>query len=285
MNKIEVHNLQSHVDFFSFQDVTFSIEQGTVCGLVGKNGAGKTLLIHSIVGQLKNQRGTILLNGFDVNKDFEHAMNGVGVVWADCPYPARKTIDALITFFRAIYPQWDDTRCNSLLALFQLNREHKVNRLSSGQKMTLQIALTLSHHPTILILDEPTAHLDPFARDLVMDVLSQYMDTETNTMLISSHILSDLEKIADTVLLIEDGELVFHENKDDLTLSFLVWHPENALSLEQVASAVVSERRGQYLLQKERLTIAFITKYNESLRSPSMEEILLFMAYTKAEVL
>lgn len=285
MNTIEVQNLQAHVDFFSFHHVSFTIEQGTVCGLVGKNGAGKTLLIHSLLGQVKRQSGSVFINGVEMDESFELAKQGIGVVWADCPFPTNQSITSIISFFQAIYSTWDEQRCHALLKLFDINLEQKVKSLSSGEQMKLQIALTLSHHPTLLILDEPTAHLDPFARDLIMEVLAQYMDNEQNTMLISSHILSDLEKLADTILFIEDGEIIFHENKDELTLNFLVWQPQYESQIQDVALAVVSERRGHYLLHKQHLTPAFLENQNHALHSPSMEEVLLFMNYTNAEVL
>lgn len=209
-------------DDFALRDVNLSVPRGCVTGFVGANGAGKTTTIKAILGLVSIESGSIELFGepFGMNADGERsrrAKERIGVVFDTCPYVGELSVKMAGRIMAASYSSWDAGRFADYLRRFSLDPKKKVKDLSRGMGMKLQLACALAHDPELLILDEATAGLDPLARDEIIDMLRDYMKDERRGILMSSHITTDLEKIADTVACIDNGRIVFDMEKDLIT--------------------------------------------------------------------
>lgn len=209
-------------DDFALRDVSLSVPRGCVTGFVGANGAGKTTTIKAILGLVSIESGSIELFGepFGMNADGERsrrAKERIGVVFDTCPYVGELSVKMAGHIMAASYSSWDAGRFADYLRRFSLDPKKKVKDLSRGMGMKLQLACALAHDPELLILDEATAGLDPLARDEILDMLRDYMKDERRGILMSSHITTDLEKIADTVACIDNGRIVFDMEKDLIT--------------------------------------------------------------------
>ena len=213
---IRIQGLAKHYDGFTLENIGFSVPAGSVVGLIGSNGAGKTTTLKIILGLTAADGGDVRLLGCDPrdSKDIDKIKARVGIVLDTCAFPDVSKVADVGTLGRAAYATWDDGRFKSLCDEFGLEPRKTVKDLSRGMGMKLTLAFALSHDPELLVLDEATAGLDPMARDEVLDILRRFMEDENHAILISTHITSDLEKIADEVICIEDGHMVFDLPKD-----------------------------------------------------------------------
>lgn len=219
---LEISHLNKNFKSFALQDVSFALPQGFIMGFIGPNGAGKTTTIKMILNMLRRQSGDIRLFGLDSLADEQAVKQRIGIVM-DQPFYVEDW--QLTTVERAIapfYPSWDHQRFTKLLGDFSLDPAKKVKELSRGMKMKLMITVALSYNAELLILDEPTSGLDPVARNELMEILGEFMQDERKGILFSTHITSDLEKIADYITFIRDGRIVFTGQKDDLLEQYLM---------------------------------------------------------------
>ncbi len=215
MNKlIEGNNLTKHYDGFTLDRVNIDIPAGYVVGLIGSNGAGKTTAIKALLGLIKLDGGEV--RAFGEAPTGSGWKNRIGVVFDTCAFVPTMTAADIAGIGKAAYTDWDDAEFARLLDMFALPARKQVKDLSRGMTMKLSLAFALAHHPDLLILDEPTAGLDPIARDEALEYLRAFMDDERHGILISSHITTDLEKIADIIVCIDGGRVVFSEAKDDI---------------------------------------------------------------------
>ena len=209
-------------DDFALRDVNLSVPRGCVTGFVGANGAGKTTTIKAILGLVSIESGSIELFGepFGMNADGERsrrAKERIGVVFDTCPYVGELSVKMAGRIMAASYSSWDARRFADYLRRFSLDPKKKVKDLSRGMGMKLQLACALSHDADLLILDEATAGLDPLARDELLDELRDYASTGDRGVLLSSHITSDLERIADRVVGIDAGSIIFDMPREQIT--------------------------------------------------------------------
>ena len=217
---LETENLGKRYDGFALADVNLAVESGHVVGLIGSNGAGKTTTLKAALGLISADEGAVRLFGQPIEPSsaaLDALKARIGIVLDTCAFPGTCRVTDAGSIGRAAYPTWDDTRFRELLGTFQLPLEKKVSELSRGMGMKLTLAFALSHHPDLLVLDEATAGLDPLARDEVLSILRDFMDTGERGILMSTHITSDLEKIADEVVCIDNGAVVFAAPKDTIT--------------------------------------------------------------------
>lgn len=218
---LKVSGLVKYYDQFTLDHINISVPKDGVVGFIGSNGAGKTTTIKAILGLISYDAGSIELFGDTLT---ETARNGlpaqtkqrIGVVFDTLPFPADCQLTDIAAIGKASYTNWDVSYFNHLIHTFELKRTKQIKSLSRGMGMKLQLAFALAHHPELLILDEATAGLDPLARDEVLDMLRNFMDEESHGILISSHITSDLEKIADYVICVDEGKQVFTKPIDEI---------------------------------------------------------------------
>lgn len=213
---IEVKNLNKQYKKFKLDNVTFNVEKGTIMGFIGENGAGKSTTIKAILNLIKKDSGVIKILGKDIIKNEKEIKENLGIVLDGNNFHENLKIKDINKIMKAIYKHWDETEFYKYLERFNIDITKKIKEFSKGMKMKLSIAIALSHKAKILILDEATAGLDPVVRDEILDIFMEFIQSEENSILMSSHITSDLEKIADYITFIHEGRIIFSENKDSL---------------------------------------------------------------------
>ena len=219
MNALEIKNLTKSFGDFTLNSLSLTLPSGCILGLIGENGAGKSTTIKLILGMLQPDSGSITILGRDGTKQAA-TKEEIGVVLDEPGFPDFVTPQQVGKIMRCIYRNWDSTEYESLLRRFDLPANKKYKDFSRGMKMKLAIAAALSHRPKLLILDEATNGLDPIVRDEVVELFSEFTRDENHSILISSHIVSDLEKICDYIAFLHKGSLLLHEEKDTLREGF-----------------------------------------------------------------
>jgi ABC-2 type transport system ATP-binding protein len=221
MNKIlKVEGLVKKYESFALKNVSFSLPQGYIMGFVGPNGAGKTTTIKAILNMIQIDGGEIEIFGQKRNR--ESVNNKIGVVM-DTPFYVKDwTVNDVQKAVAPFYPTWDREKFARLMTRFGIDRTKKVKDLSRGMKVKLMLGTALSHDADLLILDEPTSGLDPIARDELCDLLLEFISDERKSVLFSTHITSDLEKIADYITFILDGQIIYSGAKEDLLESYVL---------------------------------------------------------------
>ena len=212
---LTVSGLTKTYQDFVLDRVSFSVPSGSIVGLIGENGAGKSTTINAALGLIQKEAGQVSVLGRE-GLDSE-TREEIGVVFDGSNYPEILSPRRLNAVMKNIYRSWDETAYFRLLKRFSLPPEKRIKQFSKGMKMKLAISVALSHHSKLLILDEATTGLDPVIRDDILDMLLDFVQDEDHSILVSSHITSDLEKIADYIVFIHEGRVVFSKPKDELT--------------------------------------------------------------------
>lgn len=270
---IRIQNLQKAYPGFALEGVTFSVPRGAVVGFIGENGAGKTTAIKCILGLVRPSGGSVEVFGKDAALLTAEERGRIGAVFGENCLPENLTAGQLDRVMRHIFPHWESETFASFLGRFSLPQGKKVADFSRGMHQKLALAVALSHGADVLVLDEPTAGLDPVARDEILELLYDFMQEERRSVLISSHIVTDLEKLCDYIAFIHNGKLLFFEEKDALYERYAVVHaPVEAL--QGLKDAVVAARRGEFgasaLVRRDKLPAG------TSAERAGIEEIMLY---------
>ncbi len=216
-NAIEIKDLTKKYDNkFELGPINLNIPSGFIIGLIGENGAGKTTLIKSLLSIIKPNSGTINIWGKDINKYESTIKEDIGVVLDGMFFPELLNAKDLNLIMKDIYKNWDSELYLNYLSEFKLSSDKKIKELSKGMRKKLEIAVALSHKPKLLILDEPTSGLDPVVRSEVLDIFLKFIEDEEHTILLSTHITSDLEHIADEIIFIDKGSVLLQETRDNI---------------------------------------------------------------------
>lgn len=221
-NAIELNGVTKRYDGFTLENVSFCVPVGSIMGFIGQNGAGKSTTIKAILNIIGIDSGEISILGKDHIKDECEVKNQIAAVFDELPFHDSFTADQVSTMFKGLYKSWDNEKYLGYLERFGLPRKKKLRKFSKGMKMKLQIAAALSHGAKLLIMDEATTGLDPVVRNEILDIFREYLQDETNSILMSSHITSDLEKIADSVTFIDKGKILLSGVKDEILDSHAV---------------------------------------------------------------
>jgi len=221
-NAVEIQGLRKAFRNFTLKDVTFSFPQGYIMGLVGKNGAGKTTTIRLLLNMLARHAGAVRVFGMDNIKDEQRIKQDVGVVFDEIFFVDSWRVSDVERAVKGFYSRWSGQAYGKYLKSFGLPADKRVKELSRGMKLKLMLAVAMSHEARLLILDEPTSGLDPVARDELLGILSAYISDGEKSVLFSTHITTDLEKIADFITLIHNGTVFYTGTKDDLLESYRI---------------------------------------------------------------
>ena len=213
-NAIEINGLTKHYDGFTLDNVSLAVPRGSIMGFVGQNGAGKTTTIHALLGINRPDSGRIKLFGQTLVKNEAAIKSRIVVVFDELPFHECLNALQLDKIMRELYPKWDSGVFAAYLERFSLPGKKKFSQLSKGMKMKLQIAAALSHDAELLIMDEATSGLDPVVRSEMLDVFLEFIADEGHSILMSSHITSDLERIADSITFIHGGKILLSGQKD-----------------------------------------------------------------------
>ena len=219
-NILEVKNLCKQYKDFALKDVNITLPKGMIMGFIGENGAGKTTTIKAILDIIKNYEGEIKIFGLNNRKKDKEIKEDIGVVLDDMFFPEILNPKDINIIMKDIYKNWDSKIYFKYLNEFSLPINKQIKTFSKGMRKKLEIATAISHHPKLLILDEPTAGLDPIARNEVIDIFQSFIQNEECSIFLSSHITSDLEHIADYITFINDGEIILSKTREELLEDF-----------------------------------------------------------------
>ena len=231
---------------FTLDHVSFSIPYGSIMGFVGENGAGKTTTIGCVLNTVSKDSGTIKIFGKELADTDTELKEKIGVVYDGDNFPAYWTAEQLSDVMQGLYANWDNDLFKKYLNDFRLLPNQKIKSYSRGMTMKLAVAAALSHHPQLLILDEATSGLDPIMRDDMLDVFLEFVQDENHSILLSSHITSDLEKIADYITFIHNGKLIMAASKNDLVYNFAVMRCKESQFLELDPGDILAYRKRDY---------------------------------------
>ena len=231
---------------FALENVTFSLPYGSILGFVGENGAGKTTTIGCILNTITKDSGTVKLFGKEMRDIDTDIREKIGVVYDGDNFPGFWTAKQLSQVMEGIYTQWDNALFQKYLDDFHLPVKQKIKNYSRGMTMKLAIAVALSHHPQLLILDEATSGLDPIMRDEMLDVFLEFVQEESHSILLSSHITSDLEKVADYITFIHNGKLIMTASKNDLVYNYAVMRCKESQFLALDPGDIIAYRKRDF---------------------------------------
>ena len=273
-NCIELKNVTRVYPKFSLQDVSFSVPCGSVVGFIGENGAGKSTTIKAILGLLKKGEGEITVLGENASELSPETKEKIGVVFDGLVFPPNLNAKQLDRVMSGIYKTWESDTFLAYLKRFELPLDKKFKTFSRGMEMRLSIAAALSHKAQLLVLDEPTSGLDPIMRSEILDIFLEFMQDETHSILISTHITSDLEHIADYICFIHKGRIVFTEERNEMLEKHRILKCTDE-ELERIDKAdIIGMRKGRY--SNEVLTKAADKYPDITADTPSIEEIMVY---------
>ncbi len=276
MDAIEIKNVNKRLGDFAIQDLSLVLPQGGICGLVGENGAGKTTAIRLIMGALRPDSGEIRVLGVDnQSPEFHRVKEDVGIVLDEAHFPETLNARQVGLIMADTYQRWNAAAYDEFLKRFGLPLKKAFKDYSRGMTMKLAIAVALSHSPKLLILDEATSGLDPIVRDEILQIFSEFTRDETHSILISSHIVSDLEKLCDYIAFLHRGRLRFSMEKDALRDEYGILACNKSRLSELPEGAVLGVEESPYgvrALVKRSLVPASLP-----VDRPSLEDIILFL--------
>jgi ABC-2 type transport system ATP-binding protein len=214
MEILSVQNLSKHYEKFTLKNVSFSLDKGYIMGFIGRNGAGKTTTLKSMMRLVHPDGGKVTVFGMDFAENELACKQRIGFMLGGVDYYPKKKLSTIAEVTSRFYSEWDNDEYQRCLAAFELDPEKKVDELSAGMRVKFSLALALSHHAQLLILDEPTSGLDPVSRDELLLLFQDLIEDGEHSILFSTHIISDLEKCADFITYIKDGEIIARADKD-----------------------------------------------------------------------
>lgn len=282
---IEVNQLTKQYASFKLDNISFSVPKGSIMGFVGENGAGKTTTIKSILNLIHKDGGDVKLFGLDYAKDERKIKEQIGVVFDESYFHDFLTIKDITKIMGKIYSNWSNETFESYTSRFKLPKDKFMKEYSRGMKMKLTIAVALSHQAKILILDEATSGLDPIIRDEILDIFLEFIQDEEHTIFLSSHITSDLEKVADYITFIHEGKIIFSESKDDLIYRYGVVHCRKEEYEKLDKKHIVGVRKNQFGYEVMVNNRKEIEKHHRELvvDNTTIEEIILFIVRGECE--
>lgn len=273
-NAIEIKNLCKVYPSFSLKDVNLTLPKGYIMGFVGANGAGKSTTIASLLGLIKTDSGSCLINGKPVAQMTKEEKALIGVVLDECNFPETLTWKQVDKFMKKIYSTWDSESFSARCKNWGLPEKTVVSKYSKGMKMKLAIAAAMCHGAKLLVLDEATSGLDPVVRSEILDILMEFVQNEEHSVFISSHIISDLEKICDYITFIKDGEIIFTAEKDSLTEKYGILRCSNSDFEAVDKNAVIAYNRNSFavdaLVDRRKISGEYI------IDKASVEDIMLY---------
>lgn len=275
MNALEIRNLTKTYPGFTLDNLNLTLPSGCIMGLIGENGAGKSTTIKLILNMLHKNCGTIRILGKDNTDNIELTKEDIGVVMDEVGIPECLTVKQVGNVMKHTFRNWDDTEYARLVQKLALPDQKQFKEFSRGMKMKLGIAIALSHNAKLLILDEATSGLDPVVRDEVVEMFSDFTRDENHSILISSHIVSDLEKLCDYVAFLHKGKLLLCEEKDQLLAEYGLIHC-TAEELQKLPSeAIKYKKENPYGI--EAMVLRSAVPANVNVSPISIEELFVFM--------
>ncbi|AWI11016.1 sodium ABC transporter ATP-binding protein [Caldibacillus thermoamylovorans] len=280
MNKIlEINNVSKHYKDFSLKNINISLDRGFVMGFIGPNGAGKSTTIRLIMNLIKKDSGEIKIFGFDHIKDELQIKEKIGFVYDENHFYEELTLKEMKNIIRPFYKNWDENAFLTYAKKFSLPLNKQIKQLSKGMKMKFSLAIALSHHAELLIMDEPTSGLDPLIRSELLHILRSLMEDENKAIFFSTHITSDLEKIADYITIINNGEIILSKPMDELLEQYAIVKGNKEFLETATNLSFIGVEQNKYGFKglyngKKELLDRFGNQV--MIEKPTLEDILLF---------
>lgn len=278
---LEVRNLKKNFEDFQLKEINFTMERGYIMGFIGPNGSGKSTTIKLILNLLKKDSGEIKVLGKDHIQYEKEIKNKIGFVLDENYFYEELTMQEMKRIIAPFYVKWDDSVFNHYMRQFGLRTDKKIKELSKGMKMKFSLALALSHNAELLIMDEPTSGLDPIIRSELLEVLSDLIQDENKGVFFSTHITSDLDKVADFITFLNNGEIVFSESKDDIVEYYGLVKGKKELLEQDSRIDFIGLRENKYGFEglvKNKKEIR--KKFGDQIiiERPSLDDIMLYFA-------
>ena len=280
---VEIKDLCKKYELFQLNNINLKIPKGSIVGLIGENGAGKSTTMKAMLNLIKKDKGEVLFWGKPLTDDDNSLKEDIGVVFDELNFYETLTPTQIGKICSAAYKKWDEKIYENYLERFSLPPKKEVKTFSRGMQVKMGLAVALSHHAKVLIMDEPTSGLDPIVRDDILDILLNFVQDEEHSVLISSHITSDLEKVADYIVMIKKGEIVLKEEKDSLIYQYGIIRcgeeEKNKINKEDILAARKTGYQWNLLVDDKKRMQA---KYSQVIiDAVTLEEIMLL--YVKGE--
>ena len=276
-NAIEIRGLEVALNGFALKNVNMDIPKGVVVGLIGKNGAGKTTLIKTITDVYLPTKGTVTYDGLNMYDNAVEIKQKLGIVYDEMYYPSGVRSYKIAKMIAPLYPDFDMNKWHELMKKFRLDEKKRPIEYSKGMQMKFMLAMVLARNPKILILDEPTAGMDPAARAEFLDLLQEYMMDETNTIIFSTHITSDLDKIADYIALVSDGELVVMEEKEKLLMEYSIVQVTKSAMTDELRRRLVGVKENAFGFTGLATDLSGINESeNIRFKRPTVEDLIVY---------
>jgi len=277
-NILEVKNLRKQYGGFALQGISFTLEQGYIMGFIGPNGAGKTTTIKLIMNLLRKDDGEIRVFGLDHLAAEQEIKERIGFVYAENYFYDELTVAETKKIIAPFYRRWDEALFQERARQFALPLAKKVKELSKGMRMKLALVLALSHHADLILMDEPTAGLDPIVRSELLEILADFIQDEQKAVFFSTHLTTDLDKIADYITFINEGKLVFSAAKETVLENYAIVKGAKELLDDKTRQAFIGIRENKYGFEALTNDVAGVRRLwadNVALERPTLEEIML----------
>lgn len=278
-NILEVIGLNKSYREFSLNNISFSLKPGYIMGFIGPNGAGKSTTIKLIMNLIKKDSGNINVFGLDHIKHDKEIKSRIGFVYDENYFYEDLTIGEMKNILAPFYKSWDNKIFNKYIKDFELPSNKQIKELSKGMKMKFSLAIALSHKAELIIMDEPTAGLDPVFRSELLDILYNIIQDENISIFFSTHITTDLEKIADYITFINRGEIVFSETKDKVLENYALVKGSKALLDSDIRKEFIAIRENSFGfegLTNNPKNIKLLFKQDIVIEKPSLEDIMVY---------
>lgn len=277
---LKITNLNKKFKNFDLKDVSFELKRGYIMGFIGPNGSGKTTTIKLIMNLLKKDSGAIEVFGKDNIKFEREIKDRIGFVYDEGYFYEDLTLKQMKNIIAPFYSQWDEVIFKKYIKEFSLDETQKIKKLSKGMKMKFSLSLALSHHADFIIMDEPTSGLDPIFRREILDILYSIIQDENKSIFFSTHITTDLEKIADYITFIDEGEIVFSKEKDLLLESYAVVKGGSEDLTPELEKSLLGFKKtnvGFEGLTDDKSKIRRLAGESVLIEKPSLEDIMFYM--------
>ena len=272
---LKLENVTKEYKDFKLENISITLPKGCIMGFIGENGAGKTTVIKLILDLINRDDGTITILNKDNKTEMNYIKENIGVVLDESSFPENLNAAEINNILKRIYKTWDENKFFIFLDKFSILHNKSIKDYSRGMKMKLSIAVSLSHDSKILIMDEATSGLDPIVREEILDTLLEFIQDESNSIFVSSHIISDLEKICDYITFIHNGKIILSETKDDLLDNYgiLKCSAEEFKNIDK--SIIKGIRRNKFGI--EALILKNKISRNYVIDKASIEDIMIFI--------
>lgn len=279
-NILEVKNLDKTFNDFKLDNVSFQLKKGYIMGFIGPNGAGKSTTIKLIMNLIKRDNGMIKIFGKDNIEDEKAIKEKIGFVYDEVNFYEYLKLKEIKSIVAPFYKSWDDKLFKEYMRNFSLNENKKLKELSKGMKMKFSLALALSHDADLIIMDEPTSGLDPVFRREILDLLQGIIQDENKSIFFSTHITSDLERIADYITFLNKGKVVFSESKDYIMENYAVVKGDNNLLEGDNKNLFIGVERNSFgfeaLTDNKNLIRETLGK-KVIIEKPTLDDIMIYM--------